>query len=107
MYDKITKVYVSSGKSKYSTLSGTLKVGQSIADPLTNGLLDVDTMKGTSNFYKSFSVTTKNRDNVYRYYNSDAENTFVAATKKGSGMVTYTAKDGSNTKFVLKINVKE
>ena len=107
VYDKITKVYVASGKSKYSTLSVTLKVGETIYDPLTNGVLSVDTMKGTSNFSKSFSVTTPNRDNVYRYYNSDEDKFVVTATKKGSGKITYTAKDGSNTKFVLKINVKE
>ncbi len=97
--DKITKITY--GKKNSLTLKGN--VGNGMYDPYTNGYVTITTANGTRNYCRYTSVDISNHDVVYRYASSYGY--VIICTKPGSSKVTYTALDGSNTKFTINFKI--
>ncbi|MCH5248807.1 MAG: S8 family serine peptidase [Lachnospiraceae bacterium] len=112
--DKVEKLYYETNGKQLTSAAANLKVGEFILDPLTEDAnLKMTTMHNTRLSYNYFTVSTSNRDVVYRY-DEYLENTItgrlekhkiIMATKPGSSKVTYTARDGSNKKFTINFKV--
>lgn len=103
--DAITKIYLTDRGREYTSARFSGKVGDGAYDLLYNGLLDFKTKNGTNNWYNGFTVTTSNRDVVYRYFDYDADGVIIVGTKPGSSKITYTARDGSNKKFTISCKI--
>lgn len=103
--DKIEKIYMTDTRGKeYTSAAADISLGGAIYCPSSSGLLYVKTKNNTGNFYSGISVDVSNRDSVYRYYDTYY---IILGTKPGTSKITYTARDGSNAKFTLTVNVKE
>lgn len=104
--DTIDKIYITEKGKEYTSASFNGEVGDGIYDLLYNGFLNFKTKKGTGNWYNGFTVTTSNRDVVYRYLDYDIGTVIIVGTKPGSSKITYTARDGSNKKFTINCKIK-
>lgn len=104
--DKIEKLYMTDIKGKeYTAAAADISLGSAIWCPSSNGLY-VKTKNNTGKFYNGISIDISNRDSIYRYYDIEYGN-IILGTKPGTSKITYTARDGSNAKFTLTVNVKE
>lgn len=88
-------------------------VGEMVPDEAISGLFKVRAKangKESAEYTNEFTLSISNRDVIYHYYHIDEERPFYgyvfAFTKAGNCTVTFTARDGSNKKFVMKFTVK-
>ncbi|MDE6607068.1 MAG: S8 family serine peptidase [Lachnospiraceae bacterium] len=109
--DKIKKlVYVDANKrnTNKSAVSCRMAVGEGILDLLVNeaspDFVGIVTEHNTDQYFEYFTVSTTNRDVVYRVMDEDY-GVVIWGTKPGSSKVVYTARDGSNAKFTINFKI--
>lgn len=101
--DKITKItYKDTNSNKITFKSAT---GGYIYDPIYNGEITIHTAGGSTDYYGNFDVKVANKDIVNRHYEDDLMSYIITAAKIGKTKITYTARDGSNTKFTVNCRV--
>lgn len=109
--DKIKKlVYVDEKgrNTNKSAVSCRMAVGDGILDLLVNeaspDFVGIVTEHNTKQYYEYFTVSTTNRDVVYRVKDEEY-GVVIWGTKPGSSKVVYTARDGSNAKFTINFKI--
>lgn len=101
--DKITRITFGDTNSNKITFKST--TGGYMYDPIYHDDVVIHTAGGTMQYYDSFQIKVSNKDIVHRHYQDDVMSYVLTATKTGKTKVTYTARDGSNTKFTVNCRI--